>query len=92
LVVETKRYLPYASGLKVLIPVIDAWARSREVIRQDVMKCLEEPRLGMAWGLGILEFGWRRTDTLLRDCHWGIHEASRCPCNKAGVTFIWPTV
>jgi len=53
LVVETKRYLPYASGLKLLIPVIDTWARSEEVIRQDVVKCLEEPRLGMAWDLGF---------------------------------------
>jgi len=52
-VVETKRYLPYASGLKLLIPVIDTWARSEEVIRQDVVKCLEEPRLGMAWDLGF---------------------------------------
>jgi hypothetical protein len=53
LVVETKRYLPYVSGLKVLIPVIDTWASSEEVIRQDVVKCLEEPRLGKAWDLGV---------------------------------------
>jgi hypothetical protein len=56
-VVGSKSYLPYVSGLKVLIPVIDAWARSREVIRQDVVKCLEEPRLGMAWVLGSWSLG-----------------------------------
>ena len=34
------------------------------------MRCLEKPRLGMAWELGTLDLGWRTLDTFLPEHHW----------------------
>jgi hypothetical protein len=63
LVIETKRYLPYVSGLKFVIPVIDAWARSRD--GHTAERCVM-PRRAKTWhGLG----SWILGGVVLTRCY-----------------------